>query len=250
MTTITNADDLRDVYMLAFDDFAISPGDVTDKFEHINMRYARELLGTLQHANLLVLTEDESGDGELWQPVQSYDDVSRADAKATVDAWLGDQSTLEPATKAKTKDKPKSKSAKAKPAKKDEPTHSCYCGCGAPVSTRVFYRPGHDARHAGQVGRAIAERYAEPGFDRRELLGDLPSERLTAKAEAIAEKAIAKMEAKAAKTKVTEPEPEYGIIKVGKNEYPATKIGDKVTYIKGEDEKVASKTAASTFQPA
>ena len=32
----------------------------------------------------------------------------------------------------------------------------CGCGCGEAVGTNAKFRPGHDARHAGNVGRALA----------------------------------------------------------------------------------------------
>lgn len=33
----------------------------------------------------------------------------------------------------------------------------CRCGCGSPVPSKSFYRPGHDSRHVGQVAREVAE---------------------------------------------------------------------------------------------
>src|SRR4051812_7886730 len=32
---------------------------------------------------------------------------------------------------------------------------SCACGCGENVAPKRQYRPGHDARHAGQIARAL-----------------------------------------------------------------------------------------------
>jgi hypothetical protein len=32
---------------------------------------------------------------------------------------------------------------------------ACPCGCGQTANPGRVYRPGHDARHAGQVGRAL-----------------------------------------------------------------------------------------------
>lgn len=31
----------------------------------------------------------------------------------------------------------------------------CWCGCGAAVGARSFYRPGHDSRHVGIVARQV-----------------------------------------------------------------------------------------------
>lgn len=56
-----------------------------------------------------------------------------------------------------------SPSGETKPATPD--THQttnatssfCWCGCGATVPAKSFYRPGHDSRHVGQVAREVAE---------------------------------------------------------------------------------------------
>jgi hypothetical protein len=53
----------------------------------------------------------------------------------------------------------------------------CRCGCGEQVGRGARYRPGHDARHASQVGRAMIAAGAEDP----ELLAALPSEALRAK---------------------------------------------------------------------
>lgn len=55
----------------------------------------------------------------------------------------------------------------------------CRCGCEKTTSgDRTLYRPGHDARHASQIARAIL---ADPG-QRDVLLGALPSAALREKA--------------------------------------------------------------------
>lgn len=51
----------------------------------------------------------------------------------------------------------------------------CGCGCGAAVS-KSFYRPGHDAKHAGQVGREMVR------TGDTDLVFQLPSQALRAKA--------------------------------------------------------------------
>lgn len=38
----------------------------------------------------------------------------------------------------------------------------CACGCALPVVSKANYRPGHDARHAGQVARRLIERPSDP----------------------------------------------------------------------------------------
>lgn len=61
-------------------------------------------------------------------------------------------------------------------------TAACRCGCGEPVvRPTALYLPGHDARHAAAVGRAlIAAGHADPA-----LLDALPSPALRGKAEAM-----------------------------------------------------------------
>lgn len=57
---------------------------------------------------------------------------------------------------AKGKDQPVV--AEGNEAPKATPTPvSCHCGCGAEANLGRTYRPGHDARHAGVVGRMLAE---------------------------------------------------------------------------------------------
>jgi hypothetical protein len=70
---------------------------------------------------------------------------------------------------------------------------NCLCGCGDLVLTmgRSLYKPGHDARHAGNLGRLVAE----SGDD--SLLASLPTPALRAKAETVANNARAKAQAKA-----------------------------------------------------
>jgi predicted RNase H-like nuclease len=60
----------------------------------------------------------------------------------------------------------------------------CRCGCGEQVGRRALYRPGHDARHVSQVGRAMMAAGAEDP----DLLAALPSEALRAKARAMLER--------------------------------------------------------------
>lgn len=37
----------------------------------------------------------------------------------------------------------------------DQPFNTCRCGCKEPIAPKRTYRPGHDARHAGAVARAL-----------------------------------------------------------------------------------------------
>jgi len=52
---------------------------------------------------------------------------------------------------------------------------TCKCGCGEPTPRN--YRPGHDARHVGQLARAVAAGTT----DKRAALKALPTEPLKAK---------------------------------------------------------------------
>lgn len=74
---------------------------------------------------------------------------------------------------------------------------TCTCGCGEQIGPKATYRPGHDARHAGAVARAIA---ADPKQEKTLLLA-LPSPALRAKAQRAAARATAKAEAQ--KTEAT-----------------------------------------------
>lgn len=71
-----------------------------------------------------------------------------------------------------------------------EPTTTgviCTCGCGEPTKSK--YRPGHDARHAGQVGRSLATNPKDKAA-LAALSGMSPA--LRAKAERIRDNAAAK----------------------------------------------------------
>lgn len=268
--------DLREVYLLAFDNNATTPSEVADTFDGINIRYARELLGVLTKAGLLVV--DENTDGvEGWQTLFSVDNDKRAKVVKHIDEWLeanvNDPDTATPAGKA---EKPK---REVKP--KAEP-HPCRCGCGDLVPGSSWYRPGHDARHAGVVGRQAAidienttagDGHLSVQADDADRFEDLPSEALRTKAIGIAEKALAKANDKRIKAKVksakesvaADADPavvdagddgteakEDGTVKVGKHEYAAVRYTatGEVEYFDGADTKKASKTASKTFQVA
>lgn len=72
----------------------------------------------------------------------------------------------------------------------------CRCGCGESVGKRAKYRPGHDARHAGQVARAAA---AKPDWDNDIHYEALGSAALMAKARKSAGIIVAKTNQKAGK---------------------------------------------------
>lgn len=243
-----DVEDARKVYLHVFDAFADTPADIARDLKGINAKYARQILADLIGHNLVVFSEGDGDDFEdAWQCMNTYDDIDREAAEALFNTTYESESKMTTTT---TSPKPK---AEPKP---------CKCGCGEQVPGKSFYRPGHDARHAGNVGREIAAHYHEEGYDRRVALDDLPSDALKAKAEGIAEKQIEKIEARLAREAAkanragevnagddgTE-EVEHGVVKVGKNEYAAVRYvaTGEVNYFVGDETKVASKTAAKSF---
>lgn len=264
MNAITSAADLKAAYLATYHGHSVTPSDIVDTMKaRINTRYAREMLATLTDAGLVTKTEDEDG-SDVWQTVPTRDEMDEDEAHAKFDEWLD---------------------AVAEDAEKDEPveegaqvTGSCYCGCGQSLTGKSFYKPGHDARHAGVVGRAAAEEILNAGRlsltpEDDDAFADLPSDALVRKSKGIAANVLAREATKRANKakreadkaeKAAHPEvgsssprrsadkpkgqPKLGIIKIGKNEHVATMFPDgKVTYLKGNEEKVASKTASSTF---
>lgn len=262
MTKISNAADLRSAYMEAFDSFSIHFTDLAARKNGFNSRYARELLATLTHAGLLTKDFDSDG-GDMWQVINpgTYDNHTREEAEAVIDAFLNQG---EPAMSKKT-----AAPAKKAVASKEKTFHPCNCGCKENVPSTSFYRPGHDARHAGAVAREIAANYTTKGFDRRTLLKALPSDALRDKAEKIAEKATARLDAKMQKeadkankpAKVSKPEPEPestpeptgpkvedGLVTVNKTEQIARRKDGVVQYLnKSGGWSKASKAASATF---
>lgn len=82
----------------------------------------------------------------------------------------------------------------------DTPTPNvCLCGCAEVVkSKRGTYRPGHDARHAGEVARQVA---ADGDTGRYEAL---PTEALRSKAAGLTARLLAKAEAQATRAATAE----------------------------------------------
>lgn len=210
LVTRNTAQDLRTAYLLAFDHFATEPVEVGNAVGG-NSRYGRELLATLMNADLLTNTRVNDGD-LVWQCLDTYDSVNRATAEATIDGFLATWMDEAPAPKAKA------------------PTNlaDCKCGCGEQANKDRDYRPGHDARHAGNIGREMAARRAtSPDEAVADLLAQLPSAALRAKAEGVATKAAQgktkrpKAAPKAARTKVAKDVRILGTVKAGRWTYPA-----------------------------
>lgn len=243
--------DLRNAFLFIFDSFATDPtefAESTDSGSHVNTKYARELFGILTNvAHLVAVAEDGDGN-DCWQAVETYDNKTREEAEATIDAWLASQNlnTIKEST-TMTATKPT--------------TGNCYCGCGAPLTGKSFYKPGHDARHAGIIGRRVAEDGDTAHYNA------LPSNALVEKARNITQNAIEKANKKQAAAEAREAKKaakadasvdvgddgtaktEHGIVKVGKEEYIAVRYTatGEVEYFKGDETKKASKTAAKTF---
>lgn len=204
------AQDLRTAYLLAFDNFSTEPVEVGNAVNG-NSRYGRELLATLVHGGILCTTLVNNAE-QVWQCLETYDSVDRAAAEATIDAFLATFEDEAPAPKPKA------------------PTSllACKCGCGELANKDRDYRPGHDARHAGNIGRAMAAEFALGHADKAEaLVLQLPSAALRAKARGVALKAAEgktrrpKAAPKAARTKVAKDVRVLGTVKAGRWTYPA-----------------------------
>lgn len=90
----------------------------------------------------------------------------------------------------------------ARQAKRDAKvtTRRCNCGCGeATSSSKTQYKPGHDARHAGQVARAMAAAKINGDTTYSPALETLGSDKLRSKAQAMAKRIVEQVSEKAAK---------------------------------------------------
>lgn len=245
-----DVDDLRKVYVHTHAAFATDPATIEEEIEGVNAKYGRELLAILVNADLVA--EVENGDGEdVWQTVPTYDETSPDEALALFETWAADADlhAITPTAPTKT-------------PKVDVGVHPCYCGCSEKVPGKSFYKPGHDARHAGVVGRLVAS------TGNKDHYNDLPSAKLTEKAKGICERTLAKDDAKrkaasdkadakreankdkAPKTNPPKQFPENGEVKVGKGRFGARRAKDgTVTYKSTDGEwKPASATATKSFK--
>jgi hypothetical protein len=232
---MTDNADLIKAYEFAAKRPSFLPSDLADEFGH-NMRYSREIIGVLMGKKLAFL--DSSGDMDCYKPTLPKD-------PATIREFGLKRLGL----KEEAANMGETKASKPRAKVDHGEYHPCGCGCGESVPPKSNYRPGHDARHAGQVGREVAA-IMDGGHDEGDqikidaLYATLPSDLLKAKAQRIAEKANEKNLAKA------QPEPVEieGLVTVGKKEYAAIKLGDVVTRV--DTGKPVSKAAAKTFEVA
>lgn len=134
----------------------------------------------------------------------------------------------------------------------------CLCGCEQVTKRDRNYRPGHDARHAGIIGRKMA---LNPG-DADNLLVELPTQALQLKAERVAANEAARAEKKANKAsrkasreaakatvELVPTFPVPGTLKVGRWTYQAQQEADgSVVYTTAKGEtKMATAAQAEKF---
>lgn len=117
-------------------------------------------------------------------------------------------------------------------------TRRCTCGCGeATSSAKTMYKPGHDARHAGNVARAIAEAVLN-GTEAEVSLMDLPTANLVHKADAMSKRLVEKAAKKAERTATRKP-----------SDKPAKPAGKIAEVVAAEEAAHAEETAAEVPEP-
>jgi hypothetical protein len=249
----TMAKDLRNVYLTTYNTGTVDVGDIVDKC-HVNSRYARELLGVLEHADLLV-KPDENGSEWTYSVDFFQDKADNEDsAQEVIDGWLNEHGLAPRTPSTATSPRPADPTAPRTPKAKS-PTGTCLCGCGSP--TRSNFAPGHDARMAGQVARTIAEQAIREDLDPRDvndnftsLLMRLPSDPLRDKALTMAQRIVDRtanrhqhaseeaieraIDAGERSVGLDPSTPEgvvvytYGTVKIGKNRFAARRDNDGV----------------------
>lgn len=177
MTTTPEA--LREIWIRAKRQ-PTHPSDIAELLDGVNVRYARELIGLLHREGFL--DENENGEFEA-NPHQSEFEFNQFVAANTPK-----EESMPTPTKSKASP------AKPKPKTSSGEIRKCLCGCGENVAGKASYRPGHDARHAGQIARAMLA--ASKKTDRTKALDALPSPALQAKATKIFEGLQAKTKGK------------------------------------------------------
>lgn len=235
-TVVESRDDLSRLLGQVFDSFSLHPETIHNDDWPWPVNYTRQMLATLVRANIVTTAED--GEGETyWQCWKTYDDHEFAEVLGDFDAWFNaNASSIEGGNVTAST----GSSIEGKP----DTNTPCFCGCGE--ACKGFYRPGHDARHAGNIGRLVAQDTLAGEDDPARHYNDLPSDKLVDKARKIADKAVER-DGKSIKG----PVHQEGIIKVGKTERVARKFSasNAVSYLNDGGEWVeASKTAAKTFQ--
>lgn len=197
-------DDLKRTYLTVYNIGTVDAGDIVDQV-HVNSRYARELLGVLAHHNL-ILNPDENDTSVYTYNTDPFDDKAdnEVSAEEVFDQWAKEHNLTPvaphtPSTATNTANTTSATPRQPQDRKSKKGTGSCTCGCGR--STGSLYAPGHDAKHAGEVARRLAERWiaeGEPTMNGHddEIIKVLPSMVLADKALRIARGLFAKASTK------------------------------------------------------
>lgn len=207
-------DEARDLYLRIFDDFSLVVKDKDEDNRHLQpiVDAINERLDGSDQANgeagQTIVRDWVNSDYEVWQCFQTYDSWTREQAEAAFDeAW--------PTTEVEIA-APKASTTVA--------SGVCHCGCKGKTSKGKGYLPGHDARHAGQVARAIL---ATPvgGDNRDHLLATLPTE-------ALRNKALAQIARGNAKQTTAKPAPKakVAVKRPSAEQEPGTVLDGFVTY--------------------
>lgn len=232
--------DLRDVYMALYDSSIVADIPELAIATDLERRYVAELVGVLQRINggddtPLAIVNAEVGEAgndgahTLYQAGFCSDQEDRKAAEFRFDFYV-------PAGQTKAASAPRTPQNATHP---DAPTRdanpaglpACRCGCKEICNRGRNYRPGHDARHAGQIARYIAEKDDEEVWD--SALSLLPTQALRDKASDMAIRLLKKVASRTHATRVkladdgaTNEEIEKvqfvsGKVKVGRWWYPA-----------------------------
>lgn len=167
-----------------------------------------------QHHLMSLLVEAARADRQVWSDALVRHKVNRNTIRAlssrglidagnqgyvlTADGWAALE--LDPPTEAAPAKPKRAKTAKPRKSRSETPpANECGCGCGE--LCKGLWRPGHDARWAGVVGREIASYVADPDDvwpEAERAAADIgASEALARKVARCAETALAKQVAKA-----------------------------------------------------
>jgi hypothetical protein len=260
-------EDLRAVYLHIHGSAIVDtiPELATDL--KLKRTYVKELIGVLEtHAdrdgNPFVHVNLPAGEGSNDTPHDYYSTTHTVDDHTNEDAqhWFDEHwpvldpqivksvQDLQPAAERPTRDK--------NPANLPE----CRCGCGEICNRGRNYRPGHDARHAGDIARQIANH--DPDGDTRNVwLNKLPTDALRIKADNMADGLLRKA---AAKTHATRSKMEKqgksvdeiekvqfvsGKVKIGRNSFDAEQnmTSGAVSYTNSKGVQVANERVRKSF---
>lgn len=216
-TTDIDRTDALDVFLFTQERNTTNVTDVKDEFTgRINTAYARQILRHLNNLGLIIPSAWDQGEyeGYHWEQgaERAFDEAWKANTAKT-DNTTGDKTTA----------------------------RKCTCGCDAFTNhSRAIYLPGHDARHASQVAKALAHLHEtedgtltpEDAAYRTTLLRALPSDALRTKALQQAKRLQAKALRKATRESSKRTAEDIGLdmrtwvegtAKIGRWTYPARK---------------------------